>query len=102
MNEDYIFITLKIYLRNFVKLVQLILQILVFIYFVGLYFFILADTARGITISYFSDNDQTISNANSEQYYEDEILMVDFESTSESFNKMSYFLRNEKWVIDGN
>ena len=48
MIEDHIFITDKIYLRQIMKLLQLIFKIMYIVYFVGLYFFILVDSGYQI------------------------------------------------------
>lgn len=41
INEDLIFITLKIYIKNLLKIVRLIIQIMFIIYFVGNVWFVL-------------------------------------------------------------
>ena len=43
MNEDFIYIAQKIYLRNMVKIMRLILYIIFITYFVGQYWFIIVD-----------------------------------------------------------
>lgn len=53
MIEDHIFITEKIYLRQVMKLLQLIFKIMYIVYFVGLYFFILVESGQQFIIMHW-------------------------------------------------
>ena len=99
MNGDHIFITQKIHLRNFTKLIQLIFQILFFVYFAGLYFFVLLDIGYQISQHYIFKPDYT-----NYMVHPDEVNMDDFDNDLKTYTHRyvyhSYFLRNIDWQMD--
>ena len=82
INEDLIYITRKIYIRNLFKIIRLILQILFIVYFLGQYWFIFVDVFNSIHENEMFDA--------AENYY------------NEEDDHAPFFFKNKKWDISRN